>query len=445
MHVLMKALLLALLCVGGQGVEAKEEDRLIIISPHRKSLQREFIPQFRKDYKRRYGKDIKVDWLDQGGTNDNVRFIRTKLAKNPDSGGIDVFWGGGEIVFSMMAKEKLLSPYRPSKQIRKAIPQQLAGMLMYDKNHLWHGVAMSTFGIFYNKKLLQLEKLPALRQWADLARPEYYNLVSVTDPRRSGSMSQMVEIIMHSVGWNEGWHLLAGLAANTTRFTHSSSDPIKAVVAGDAAAAPAIDFYAYSRISSMGEDKLGYVLPTGQTTMDSDPVAILRGAPNRLAAERFVEFLLRPDVQRRLILPKGAPGGPLYSYLGRMAVNPEAYQGVDRKQVLVLNPYELNAKDVTHLDRDKAVKAVLVRKDLIGALHVDTHRELRKIWRAATVNGNTDLLRQLSRPPLTEKEFMQLPDKWHDPVFRNKKINAWLQYARQKYKRLEKLAQLKRK
>ena len=247
MYVLMKALLLALLCMGGQVIEAKEKasDRLIIISPHRKSMQREFIPLFKQDYKQRYGKEIVVDWLDQGGTNDDVRFIRAKFAKNPDSAGIDVFWGGGEIVFTMMAREKLLSAYQPSAAIRKAIPHKQAGILMYDKDRLWHGMAMSTFGIFYNKKLLKIEKLPVPRSWADLARPEYFNLVSAADPRRSGSMGQMIEIIMHSVGWDEGWHLLAGLAANTTRFTHSSSDPIKAVVAGDAVAAPSIDFYAY--------------------------------------------------------------------------------------------------------------------------------------------------------------------------------------------------------
>ncbi len=445
MQMLIKVLWLVLLCVSGPAVVAKESDRLIIVSPNRKSIQREFIPLFKKDYQQRYGKKIVVEWIDQGGTNDNVRFIRTKFAKKPDSVGMDVFWGGGEIVYSMLAREKLLAAYRPSEQIRKAIPHKLAGMLMYDKDLRWHGTALSTFGIFYNKKLLELEKLPMPRVWADLTHPKYYNLVSVTDPRRSGSTSQMMEIIMHSVGWDEGWHLLAGLAANTNRFTHSSSDPIKAVVAGDAAAALAIDFYANARISSIGSDKLGYVLPEGQTTMDCDPVAILRGAPNRQAAERFVEFMLRADVQRRFILPKGAKGGPSFSYLGRIAVNPNSYKGVDRKQLLVINPYELKDKDITTLDREKAIKAVLVRKDLVGALHVDTHRELRRIWREASRNGNTDLLRQLSRPPLTEKEFMQLPDKWHDPVFRNKKINAWLQYARQKYKRLEKLAQLKKK
>ena len=445
MRILMKALLIALLCVGSQGIEAKDSDKLVIISPHRKSLQREFIPLFKQDYKRRYGKEIVVDWLDQGGTNDNIRFIRAKFAKNHDSTGIDVFWGGGEIAFTMLAKEKLLSAYQPSEPIRKAIPQKLAGIMMRDKNNLWHGTAMSSFGVFYNKKLLKMEKLPVPSQWADLARPEYYNLVSVPDPRRSGSMSQMMEIIMHSVGWDEGWHLLAGIAANTTRFTHSSSDPIKAVVAGDAVAALAIDFYAYSRINSVGKDKLGYALPKGQTTMDCDPVAILRGAPNRKVAERFVEFLLRPDVQRRLILPKGAKDGPQFSYLGRIAVNPNSYKGIDPKQLFVINPYELKDKSFIHLDREKAIKAVLVRKDLAGALYVDTHRELRKIWQEATRNGNTALLRQLSRPPLTEKEFMQLTDKWDDPVFRNKKVNAWLQYARQKYKRLEKLAQLKKK
>ena len=442
----MKVLLtLGVLFFCGSEVYAVAKDKLVIISPHRKSLQREFIPLFKEDYKSRYGKEIEVDWLDQGGTNDNVRFVRAKFAKAPKGIGIDVFWGGGDMIFSILAKEKILAPYRLSAKLDKEIPREVAGVSLRDKDGFWYGTSVSTFGIFFNKKFLQLEGMSEPKKWGDVARPEYNGLLSVVDPRRSGSMGAMVEIIMQSAGWDEGWHLLTGMAANTRKFTHSSSDPVKAVVAGDVAAALAIDFYAYSRISSIGGDKLGFVSPKGQTIINPDPVAILRGAPHIKEAGRFVEFMLRADVQKRLILAKGEPHGPKYSYLGRIAVNPNSYKGHDKSKSLVLNPFKLQKGDFIVLDQVKSVKAVMVRKDLIGAIHVDTHRELRKAWHSAIRRKDQKTLKEISRPPLDEKEFFQLADKWDDAVFRNKKINLWLESARQKYKRLLILAQAERK
>ena len=415
-------------------------DKLVIVSPHRKSVQREFIPLFKKDYQARYNKSIDIDWLDQGGTTDNLRFVKAKFAKNPNSAGIDVFFGGGDLIFTLMEQDKLLSPYRLSEELRRQLPRTVAGIAIASDTNVWYSAALSSFGIFYNKKLLELEKLPAIKTWSDLARPQFYNHVSVVDPRRSGGMSAMVEIILQSMGWDDGWRLLAGLAANTRKFTHSSSDPIKTVVAGDAVAALAIDFYAYSRINSIGSDKLGFVMPKGQTILNGDPVGILRGAPNRLQAERFLEFILRADVQKRLILPKGAPDGPKYSYLGRLAVNPFSYHGNNAD---VLNPHTMQTKDFIELDHSKSVKAMVVRKALIGAIHVDPHKELRHAWQLATKRNKQKLLDQLSRPPVTESQFFQLTDKWDDAVFRNQQINSWLKSARQKYQHLTKLAQAK--
>ena len=40
-------------------------------------------------------------------------------------------------------------------------------------------------------------------------------------------------IMLYSLGWDKGWKLLNSLAGNTRKFTHSSSDPIKAIITGD--------------------------------------------------------------------------------------------------------------------------------------------------------------------------------------------------------------------
>ena len=78
------------------------------------------------------------------------------------------------------------------------------------------------------------------------------------------------------MGWDKGWELLAAIAGNTRSFTHSSSDPIKAVVSGDVALAMAIDFYAQAKIGDLGADNLGFVMPAGQTVLDPDPIALLK-------------------------------------------------------------------------------------------------------------------------------------------------------------------------
>ena len=413
---------------------ALRADKLIIISPHRKSIQREFIPLFERDYKKRYGKPIIVEWLDQGGTTDSVRFIKAKFAKSKKSAGIDLLWGGGELVFNMMEKDGYLARFELPASTSKVVPAKIAGVANISPNSTWFGTALSTYGIFYNRKLVERMKLPTPKVWGDLAHAAFYDHLSTVDPRRSGSMGAMVEVILHANGWDEGWRVMTAIAANTNKFTHSSSDPIKTVVSGNAVASLSIDFYAFSRINKLGADKLAFVIPKRQTVISTDPIAILRGAPNRKEAERFIEFILRADIQQRLFLPKGADNGPVFSYLGRIAVNPDSYKNL--KSDDYLNPHKFKSRDLISLDQELAARAIIVRKDLVGAIHVDTHRELRQAWKAAVDAGDKNLLKELATPPVSEKEFMQLTEKWSDGVFRNKKINAWVDASRTKYKRV---------
>ena len=73
-----------------------------------------------------------------------------------------------------------------------------------------------------------------------------------------------------------------------------------------------------------------------------DPHLYLKkGAPNKLQAKRFIEFILSEEAQKILFLPLGSPQGPKYSSLGRMAINKSSYKQ-KLKQVSQLNLYDLN-------------------------------------------------------------------------------------------------------
>ncbi|MEI8026126.1 MAG: extracellular solute-binding protein [Pseudomonadota bacterium] len=406
-------------------------DKVIIISPHRKSIQEEFVPKFKEYYKAKYKADVEVEWIDQGGTSDDIRFVSSKFSTNPKTSGIDIFWGGGASAFVDLAKDTFLAEYKLPADLKKQLPEKIAGVAMYDATQTWYGSAASSFGIFTNKKLLKIQRTEAPKIWADLANPKFEDQISATDPRHSGGAAIMNTIILQGYGWDKGWEILGNMAANVRKFTHSSSDPIKAVVSGDVSLAPTIDFYAAAKIGDLGAENLGFVLPTDFSVLDPDPVAILKGAPNRKVAERFMEFVLSADAQKLLVLPKGQAGGPVKDTLGRMAVNKDTYNQVQLKSISA-NP--LMFKTSFTLDAQKAAKLKNILNDLIGAIHIDIQNELKTAVKNLRKKGAKPAeISALLKPPMSEKEALALADKWDDDVFRNKTINTWINDYKSRY------------
>ena len=413
---------------------AFSKDSLVIISPHRKSIQVEFIPKFEKYYKEKYKSEISVDWLDQGGASDDLKFILARFEKNPKTSMIDILWGGGEHPHYELDDKNLLEPYKIPPDLKKEVPATVAGVKLYNETETWHASALSSFGIFFNKLLLKMLKISKEPQvWSDLADKQFFNNLSNADPRRSSSNVTMNFVILQAEGWDKGWETLTRIAGNTRSFRHSSSDPIKDVVSGDAAAGLAIGYFANAKIGDLGAARLGFSLPAEQSIINPDPISILKGAPNSIPAQRFVEFLLSSDSQKLLLLPKGAKEGPQQSSLARMAVNKKSYEETEGKRINRLNPFALNIKPMS-LDVNRVTLVQFVLTDLFGTLLIDHHQELKDAWKAIIDRGmKPEDLKSLAQMPVTEKELETLAGKWKDNVFRNKTINEWHEFASKKY------------
>ena len=80
---------------------------------------------------------------------------------------------------------------------------------------------------------------------------------------------------------------------------------------------------------------------------------------------------------------------------------------------------------------------VHVLSDLIGAVQIDTHNELKAAWAAIIKRGLKPAeVAEFARPPVSEKEVLALCDQWNDNTVRNNKVNAWVAFAKAKYLRL---------
>lgn len=420
---------------------------------------------------------------------------------------IDVFFGGGAYDHGKAAGEGLsVVPWAEgqapvgtlvSVEGQELIPAQLGGELW--RTDRFFGCALSTFGICYNPDRLRDLGIAAAPQcWADLADPAYRGQIGVADPTKSGSIAKAFEMMVHEQcwiavraagfsaedverfeglirkaglapgvmpddvpatyqaaiekGWLEGVRLVQRIGANARYFTDSAGKVPIDVSMGDAAAGVAIDFYGrYQAEMSRapdGSERMAYVTPRGGSSVSSDPISILRGAPNRELAMRFLEFVLSEEGQRLWNYRPGTPGGPEKFALRRLPIRRDFYPAT-AGGTTVHTPHlsdDLGSPDINPFELGEAFVYqprwtgghFNVMRDLIRAMCLDAGEELREAWSTVIAAGGPaeqpEVMALLGRMPdqpvpLTWASALDIP-RQHD---RLDYMRAWTRFFRESY------------
>ena len=385
-----------------------------------------------EDDQRDYCEAYKIDWIDIGGTTKDEQYVKASFSRRPEGGDFDIFFGGGTDPYLTFAELGITLPFRlPEKELSR-LPREIGGVPLYDPSYNWYGTSLTSFGILYNKIVLNRLGMQAPEEWEDLADPKFFGLVSLADPRYSGSMRMMFEIILQAYGWEKGFELIVRMGANAARFVPNSSQSAREVTLGEAACGLAIDFYAWAEIEEVGRDKMGFVMPKGLTVMNPDCIAILKGAPEVEVAKRFVTFVMSEAGQRLWILPVGAPGGPEKHSLRRMALLPSVYERYKGESLVAANPFDIEM--AMKYDRKKGSARWNILNALIGAMVIDTHDDLKRAYKVLIDRGLPEKpLRALTRIPLTEKAAMEIArTKWQDPRERARLTSEWTDDTRRR-------------
>lgn len=465
--VLLATLVLPFALRPARETHAKADDTLVIITPHNEAIRQEFERAFARWYRQRTGRTVGIDWRLIGGTTEIARYLEGEytaafqnhwektlgrawsnevlngfangsLAKDATaeakearaaflasevSCGIDLFYGGGSYDFIRQARagrlvDSGILKLHPEWFTEEVIPQAFAGEEYWDKNGLWVGTVLSSFGIITNRdslKRLGVETPPST--WADLADARYANEVALADPTKSGSIAkafenvvqqQMQRRVEHRMataryaseearqaaedravadGWIEGLKLLQKIGANARYFTDSAQKVPIDVAAGDCAVGMGIDFYGRQQQEAVrrrgADDRLAYVSPEGGAVASVDPVGLLRGAPNRGVAVAFIEFSLTMEGQRLWNLKPGMEGGPEYFALRRLPVRKDFYEiaGIDTlRSDPEEKPYAPQERLIYRPERTGWLFRELAF--VIRVMCLDTQPELKKAWRA---------------------------------------------------------------
>ena len=340
------------------------------------------------------------------------------------------------------------------------IPRSFGGDELYDKDGRYYGVVLSTFGICYNAdRIAELADPAPPKRWADLAAPRFYNTIALADPSKSGSANKCFEILIQQCmadsgspdkGWEEGLNLIKRIFGNARNLTDSAGKIPRDVAAGNAAAGMAIDTYGFTEqewneLQFGGTPHFFYVPPEGGTAVSADPVQMLRGAPNRKAAEAFIDFLLSIEGQKLHAFKTGTPGGPARHALRRPPIRRDLYAPEYReyRSDPDYNPYESGASFVYRPELTGPYYGLL--RILIRAIALDPQPELQRAWKAIIDAGGPE------KVPQAMRAFSRLPFPYAEIADANRAlrrdavevaavIRNWSESARLNYLEAERLA-----
>lgn len=538
---------------------------LTVITPHNESIRYEFGAGFSKWHARKYGKPVRLDWRVIGGTTEIMRYLvseyigsmqgwcerrgldfpagagtamldprfgaeddgapnfaarsrvfsdfRTNDSPDVATSRIDIFFGGGTYDHGKAEEQGLTVPpwngtippgFVADEQGRTIIPIELSGDVW--RSDCFFGTVLSTFGICWNPDRLKdigVSRNP--ERWADLAAPEFFGQVGVTDPTKSGSVAKAFEMIVQQVmadamrergygeeeiarfagvtpakadendpesgkyvrdtsdAWAEGMNLVRMIGANSRYFTDSAGKVPIDVGMGAISAGIAIDFFSrfqaeYTRTPD-GVAHMDYITPKGGSCVSADPISLLRGAPHRELAVRFIEYVLSEEGQRLWNAKPGTEGGTEKFALRRLPIRRDFYpsdvpelDAVCRRNLEkmsddlaspAVNPYVL-AKDFTYRPQWSA-RHFGIQRDLVRALCLDSGNELRAAWKAVLDNGgpeaNPEAMELIKRLPTRP-----IPVTWKSAVTDYKKISRleymriWTAEMRENYNKAARLA-----
>jgi phosphoglycerate transport regulatory protein PgtC len=259
-------------------------------------------------------------------------------------GKIDVYWSPAVPTFHALKRDGAL---RPLSLDLTGLPGHIGTQMLSDPDGCFEATEIAGYGLALNLPALARARLPAPRDWADLADPVYAGQIAMPVPGSVGFAPVITEIVLQSQGWTRGWALLARIAANAALLGERGSDLLDPVKSGQTAIGLSIDFFAAQAI--LKGAPLRFVYPRANA-FEPAQIAIPADAPAPEEALAYVRFVLSEAGQKLLVDPD----------LRRLAVRPSVYAGMPADYY---NPWAEEAQ-LPPFDTDRMV----VRRDLDNAL-----------------------------------------------------------------------------
>lgn len=238
--------------------------------------------------------NVAMDYYTAGTGN-----VMTKLATERQAGGIsaDIIWVGDPTNYIDFKKQGLLMPY--DSPAAAAIPNKFK-----DPDRMYMSARLIMLGFVYNTNLVKGDQIP--RTWEDLLKPEFKDLIGMTDPTSSGTTLFTVAGLVQNPRY--GWAYLEKLKKNGVKLESGSSGVVNKAAAGEYKVSIGVDYIARTVIAQGAT--VGFAYPERDIPIIESPIAIMKDTKNLEAAKLLYDYIISEEGQTVLLEEYTMPINP---------------------------------------------------------------------------------------------------------------------------------------
>ena len=257
---------------------AKAEGELVVYG----SCEEDYLAAACAHFEELYGIKVQYQRLSTGE-------VQAKIEEENGNPSADVWFGGTTDPYNVVAAEGLLEAYEAENA------SHLLGSQYRDPDGYWYGIYKGILGFMVNKDELARMNLEAPADWQDLLKPEYKDLIWLSNYNTAGTAKLVINTMIQKYGHDEGIQYLVDLDKNIEVYTKSGSGPSKNVGTGECVIGIGFLHDGITQIVDNGYTNVDLVIPSSGTSFEIGATAIFKGAKHPNAAKLWIEYALSPD------------------------------------------------------------------------------------------------------------------------------------------------------
>ncbi len=257
---------------------AKAEGELVVYG----SCEEDYLAAACTHFEELYGIKVQYQRLSTGE-------VQAKIEEENGNPSADVWFGGTTDPYNVVAAEGLLEAYEAENA------SHLLGSQYRDPDGYWYGIYKGILGFMVNKDELARMNLEAPADWQDLLKPEYKDLIWLSNYNTAGTAKLVINTMIQKYGHDEGIQYLVDLDKNIQVYTKSGSGPSKNVGTGECVIGIGFLHDGITQIVDNGYENVQLVIPSSGTSFEIGATAIFKGAKHPNAAKLWVEYALSPE------------------------------------------------------------------------------------------------------------------------------------------------------
>ena len=283
----------------------------------------------------------------------------SKLIKDAKEN-IDVWWQAApHNHIEDLSKKGGLQPLQMSFD---NLPSKIGETSLGDSEHLFHATQLYGMNFLINKETIKKNKLPWPSDWSVLGSAEYSGMIAITDPKKLKFGTLMIDIILQSYGWKEGWALLSAITGNAETVEDNLGLD---VFNGRHAVGLQTD------ITPNGEQRvpagIERTYPKHGGIINAGYIGVLKNAAESEGAQAFARFILSEEGQKLMT----------HTDLPRLPIRPDVYKSLDKTQY---NPFSSQAAgEYVYQPKHMPISAQILQA-LYASMTIDRPK-LKEIWK----------------------------------------------------------------